>query len=144
VIALALALAAASPRGFVEHLYAAYRNERWSPLARPALVFAPPLVAAIREDRRLSGDEVGFLDGDPVCDCQDPAGLRARILASTPGGRASASVRVALRFGDSADRRILTLRLTRTAAGWRVADVATPDSASLLLDLEAANRRRRR
>jgi hypothetical protein len=142
VIALALALAAASPRGFVEHLYAAYRDARWSPLAHPAAVFAPPLVAAIDEDRRLSGDEVGFLDGDPVCDCQDPAGLRATILALTPSGRAAAAVRVALRFGD--DRRLLTLRLTRTAAGWRIADVATPDSASLLLDLEAANRRRRR
>ncbi|MEA3034049.1 MAG: hypothetical protein QOH86_2065, partial [Sphingomonadales bacterium] len=50
--------------------------------------------------------------------------------------------RVALRFGD--DRRLLTLRLARTSAGWRIADVATPDSASLLLDLEAANRRRQR
>jgi hypothetical protein len=142
VIVLALALAAASPRGFVERLYAAYRSERWSPLARPASVFAPPLAAAIREDRRLSGDEVGFLDGDPVCDCQDPAGLRATILAVTPDGRADATVRVEVRFGD--DRRFLTLRLARTAAGWRVADVATPDSGSLLLDLEAANRRRRR
>ncbi|MEA3063143.1 MAG: hypothetical protein QOJ94_2924 [Sphingomonadales bacterium] len=142
MIALALALAVASPRGFVEHLYAAYRNERWSPLARPRRIFAPPLAAAIDGDRRLSGDEVGFLDGDPVCDCQDPAGLRARILALTPDGRTAATVRVALQFGD--DRRLLTLRLTRTAAGWRIADVATPDSASLLLDLQAANRRRRR
>lgn len=142
MILLALALAAASPRAFVEHLYAAYRNERWSPLARPASVFAPPLAAAINEDRRLSGDEVGFLDGDPVCDCQDPAGLRATILALTPAGRSAVAVRVEVRFGD--DRRLLTLRLARTPAGWRIADVATPDSASLLLDLEAANRRRRR
>jgi hypothetical protein len=144
MIALALALAAASPRGFVEHLYAAYRNQSWSPLARPALVFAPPLVAAISEDRRLSGDEVGFLDGDPVCDCQDASGLRAKILALTPDGNVAATVRVALRFGGSGEARKLTLRLVRTAAGWRIADVATSDSASLLLDLEAANRRRRR
>ena len=150
MILAALALAAApapaaeTPRHFVERLYAAYRRASWNPLARPARVFAPPLAAAIDEDRRLSGDEVGFLDGDPVCDCQDPAGLRARILGLTPGGRASATVRVTLRFGDDGDGRRLTLRLARTAAGWRIADIATPDSASLLLDLEAANRRRRR
>lgn len=141
-LAAAPAFAAGPPRRFVERLYAAYRSERWSPLARPSRVFAPPLAAAIDEDRRLSGDEVGFLDGDPVCDCQDPAGLRARILALTPDGRSSATARVEVRFGD--DRRLLTLRLARTAGGWRIADVATPDSASLLLDLEAANRRRRR
>jgi hypothetical protein len=148
VIVAALALAAApataaeTPRHFVERLYAAYRSERWSPLARPRRIFAPPLAAAIDEDRRLSGDEVGFLDGDPICDCQDPAGLRATILALRPDGRSAVTVRVEVRFGD--DRRLLTLRLARTAAGWRIADVATPDSASLLLDLEAANRRRAR
>jgi hypothetical protein len=150
VILAALALTAApasaaeTPRHFVGRLYAGYRRQDYSPLARPASVFAPPLAAAIDEDRRLSGDEVGFLDGDPVCDCQDPAGLRARIAQLSPRGSAEATVRVTLRFGASGEGRILTLRLVRTAAGWRVADVATSDSPSLLEDLEAANRRRRR
>jgi hypothetical protein len=150
MILAALALAAApapvaeTPRRFVERLYSGYRREDYSPLARPARVFAPPLAAAIDEDRRLSGDEVGFLDGDPVCDCQDPAGLRASIAELRPRGPAEATVRVTLRFGTSGEGRLLTLRLARTAAGWRIADLATSDSPSLLQDLEAANRRRRR
>ncbi|MEA2998685.1 MAG: hypothetical protein QOK17_518 [Sphingomonadales bacterium] len=150
MILAALAFAAApvpaaeTPRHFVERLYAGYRRQDYSPLARPTLVFAPPLAAAISEDRRLSGDEVGFLDGDPVCDCQDPAGLRARIAELPPRGPAEATIRVTLRFGQSREGRLLTLRLARTAAGWRIADVATPDSPSLLQDLEAANQRRRR
>jgi Protein of unknown function (DUF3828) len=131
-----------SPRAFVERLYASYRSETWSPLSRPERVFAPPLVAAIREERRLSRDEVGFMDADPICDCQDPSGLRAQIASVTEPARGTAIVRVALRFGPS-DRRDLTLRLVRLATGWRVADVASTDEPSLLADLKAWNRRKR-
>lgn len=131
-----------SPRAFVERLYASYRSETWSPLSKPERVFAPPLVAAIREERRLSRDEVGFMDADPICDCQDPSGMRTRIESVTEPARGAAIVRVTLRFGPS-DRRDLTLRLVRLPAGWRIADVASTDEPSLLADLKAWNRRKR-
>jgi len=150
---LALAAAAAprpaeSPRAFVERLYAGYARDSYSPLAHPERVFAAPLVAAIAEDRRLSRDEVGFMDADPLCDCQDAAGLHAAV-AVTLRGPATATARVALRFGDGPastrpeNRRALILRLVRTARGWRVADVASADEPSLLRDLQAFNRRRK-
>ncbi|HEU0099280.1 MAG TPA: hypothetical protein VFQ67_10945 [Allosphingosinicella sp.] len=139
---LAAAPAAETPRAFVERLYAGYRDPDYSPLARPERVFAAPLVAAIREDQRLSKDEVGYMDADPLCQCQDPTGLKPRIGEVRSSGRAAASVKVGLDFGS--DRRELRLALVRTARGWRVADVATVDEPSLLQSIRRFNRRRSR
>ncbi|HYI38866.1 MAG TPA: hypothetical protein VE053_00945 [Allosphingosinicella sp.] len=140
---LAAASPAESPGSFVERLYSGYSDPDYSPLARPRRVFAPPLVAAIREDARLSRDEVGYMDADPLCQCQDPAGLRPTIREIGRPSRNSATVQILLDFGGS-DRRELRLRLVRTAAGWRVADVVTADEPSLLESLGRFNRRRSR
>jgi hypothetical protein len=141
---LAAAPATAPPeaaRHFVERVYAGYRDPDFSPLKRPERVFAPSLVAAIREEARLSRGEVGFMDADPLCDCQDPAGMRPSVTEATQTGPA-ARVRVALRFGDEIRR--VTLKLVRTPAGWRIADVSDADEPSLLADLTAWNRNHRR
>jgi hypothetical protein len=146
LLAAALLAAAApdeSPRAFVERLYAGYRDPDYDPLARPDHIFAPALVAAIREDRRLSSEEVGYMDADPLCQCQDAAGLRAAIDRIRPSGRTGAEARVRIAFGGS-DRRDLRLKLVRTAAGWRIADIATADEPSLLGGLNRFNRRRSR
>jgi hypothetical protein len=141
---LAAALLAPSPetpRAFVERLYAGYRDPDYSPLSHPRRVFAAPLVAAIREDRRLSRDEVGYMDADPLCQCQDPAGLRPTIGEVATTGRSIATVRVTVDFGGS-DPRDLRLSLVRTASGWRIADIASADEPSLLDSLTRFNRRR--
>ena len=134
---------AETPSAFVTRLYAGYRDENYSPLARPERVFAPPLVAAIREDARLSKGEVGFMDADPLCQCQDPAGLHADIGTVRQPTPRTATARIGLDFGGS-DRRALRLQLVRTRSGWRIADIATADSPSLLSDLRRFNRRRSR
>lgn len=139
--ALLAAPAAESPRAFVERLYAGYRDPDYNPLARPERIFAPTLVAEIREDWKLSRDEVGYMDADPLCQCQDAAGLRAAIGDVRPSGRRAAAARVRITFGGT-DPRDLRLNLVRTAAGWRVADVATADEPSLLAGLKRFNRRR--
>jgi hypothetical protein len=134
--------AAETPRHFVERIYAGYHDPDFSPLKRPERVFAPPLVAAIREEAQASRGEVGFMDADPLCDCQDPAGMRPSVTEATQTGPAAARVRVALRFGTESRR--LALKLVRTRAGWRIADVSGPDEPSLLADLTAWNRKHRR
>jgi hypothetical protein len=134
--------AAETPRAFVERLYAGYRDPDYSPLARPGRVFAPPLVAAIAEDARLSRGEVGYMDADPLCQCQDPGGLHPVIEEIRQPSPGRAMARLLLGFGPS-DRRTLTLRLVRTRAGWRVDDIATADAPSLLGELQRFNRRRR-
>lgn len=132
---------AESPRAFVERLYAGYRDENFSPLDRPGRIFARPLVAAIREDARLSRDEVGFMDADPLCQCQDPAGLRPMVREVRQPSPKTAIARILLRFGGTDDRDI-RLQLVRTRAGWRIADIATAGEPSLLADLRRFNRRR--
>ena len=64
---LAPAQQAETPRAFVEHIYAGYRREDYDPLARPERIFAAALAAAMNEDARLSRDEVGYMDADPLC-----------------------------------------------------------------------------
>ncbi len=146
---MSLALAAAllapvpaeAPRAFVERLYAGYRDPDHNPLAHPRRIFAPALVAAIREDARLSRDEVGYMDADPLCQCQDSSELRPTISEVSRLTRSTATARILLSFGGS-DLRDLRLRLVRTAAGWRIADIATADEPSLLEGLRRFNRRR--
>lgn len=138
---LAAAPPAETPRAFVERLYSGYRDPDYDPLARPEQVFAPSLAAAIREDWKLSRDEVGYMDADPLCQCQDAAGLKAGIGEVRPSGAGAAAARVRVNFGGS-DRRDLRLKLVRTAAGWRIADIVTADEPSLLAGLQRFNRRR--
>lgn len=138
---LAPAPPAESPRDFVARIYAGYRDSGYNPLDRPERLFAPPLVAAIREDARLSSGEVGWLDGDPLCQCQDHEGLEP-VVGEVRQSAKAATADILLRFPGYDDRQV-TLRLVRTARGWRIADVATADDPSLLRDLQRSNRRRR-
>ena len=141
LLVAALLAPAETPRAFVDRIYAGYRDADYNPLDRPERLFAPPLVAAIRQDSRLSRDEVGWLDGDPLCQCQDHQGLEP-VLGEVRRAARSATADILLRFPGYDDRHV-RLRLVRTASGWRIADVATADDPSLLRDLQRSNRRRR-
>jgi Protein of unknown function (DUF3828) len=141
-------LAAASsptetPRAFVERIYASYRNENFNPFEHSERVFAPKLNAEINEDARLARGEVGFLDGDPICSCQDTGGMRSRVVSVARSG-ASATAHIVVTWSGTTDRRDIKLNLVRTSAGWRIADVGSADEPSLLKDLEAANRKARK
>jgi len=141
-LALAVAPAAETPRQFVERLYAQYRQSDYSPFTHPERVFAPRLLAAIDEDSRLVQGEVGYLDGDPVCQCQDATGLRATVTKIVLRGRDNARVRVSIRLSGD-EPRPAALTLVRTRAGWRVADISSPEEASLLHAIEESNRKAR-
>jgi hypothetical protein len=143
MILLALALAATpltdTPKAFLERVYASYNDRNFSPFEHSERYFAPKLKAAIEEDSRLAHGEVGYLDGDPICQCQDSDGLRAAIKNVAPRGRDKATASVVLDFPDSTLTRI-RISLVRTPVGWRIADIAAPDEPSLLRALEASNR----
>jgi len=141
-LAALLAPAAETPSAFAARLYASYRDEDYSPFRHPRQVFAQPFVAALAEDSRLSRGEVGFIDADPLCQCQDPSGMKAELGDARRISERQSEVPVRLRFG-AADVRYIRLKLIRTAAGWRVADIAAEDSPSFLGELQAWNRRKR-
>jgi len=131
-----------TPKAFIESLYAAYGTPDYSPLKQPELVFAPRLRAAIDEDSRLHRGEVGYLDGDPVCQCQDAAGLKATVTkVETQGvGKAVVSVSILL---QGYEPRPATFSLVRANDGWRIDDVSSADEPSLLRGLEESNRNAR-
>jgi hypothetical protein len=142
LMAAAAAMTAETPRTFVERIYSNYEDADYSPLAHPERVFAQPLVAAINEDQRLARGEVGFLDGDPLCDCQDTGGMRARIVALS-SKRGLASSRILVSFAHGTDKRDIRVQLVLTPGGWRIADVGTADRTSLLRALQTSNLRAR-
>jgi Protein of unknown function (DUF3828) len=133
---------AETPQGYIERLYAAYRNANFNPLAHPQLYFTPRLVAALDEDARLANGEVGYVDGDPVCQCQDPEGLHATVTRVTQKTPSKAEVRVSIGFTGYVAWPA-TFILLLTGAGWRIDDVSSADEPSLLRSIEDSNRARR-
>lgn len=130
---------AGTAEGFVQRLYASYNRSDFSPFKHPERVFAPRLLAAINEDMRLAQGEVGYLDGDPVCQCQDHGKVTAQIRMLTRPSRGTARVLVHVDLGIG-DARDLWLTLVHTRSGWRIADIRPFPGESLLQALEAANR----
>jgi hypothetical protein len=82
------------------------------------------------------------MDADPLCQCQDPAGLRPAIGPVRQPTPRTATAAVVLTFSGS-DRRDIAVSLVRTGAGWRIADIAAADEPSLLDSLRRFNARRR-
>jgi hypothetical protein len=143
MILAALMLAGAAPqnetaRAFLERVYADYVLDGLSSLQHVDELFAPGLAAQIRKDAELAGDEVGYLDGDPLCDCQDLGGVKPRIENVEARGSDGAEAKVVMDFGTR-DVRTIMLRLEKTSGGWRVADVGTKDEPSLLETLRQSN-----
>lgn len=99
-------------------------------------IFAPPLLAAIRKDQRDAQGEVGALDGDPICDCQDDGGMTVTKLMVSPVDAHRARADVTLRW-EGGETRQVHLDLVATPAGWRVADVHNATTPSLLGLLKA-------
>jgi hypothetical protein len=143
LLAAAAAQSAETPKAFIQRIYAGYSNKNYNPLNKADRIFAPKLVAAINEDARLAKGEVGYLDGDPLCDCQDFVKIGAKVQSLSQPSRQSAVAKVRVTYGTGDAPRDLKLTLLRTSRGWRVADIGSPEEPSLLNAIEKANREAR-
>lgn len=121
-------------KAFVEHLYAAYHGNGPDYLGRQrSAVFSPRMIALLKRDVQLTpkGD-VGALDGDPICDCQDFHITQVRVaVAPIREGRTVADVR----FLNFKAKQAVRLDLVDTGAGWRIDNIhtaSTPDLADYL------------
>jgi hypothetical protein len=123
---------AAGADRFVRGLYDAYHGRGPDYLGHQAkAVFAPPLLKLIRRDAaRTPPGDVGALDGDPICDCQDFDGIRDVDvkISGGAGGRARATIQ----FSISKERRAVRLDLVAVQGHWRVSDVHTAETPSLI------------
>jgi len=93
-------------------------------------IYTPTLLALIREDRRRAGGEVGNLDFDPICACQDNEGLHLQTLTIVSTSSSTADAIATLRFIGPQDPKI-TYHLVLTPSGWRINDISTNDIPSL-------------
>jgi len=127
----AIAQDAASATVFLRSVYRQYENGRQGidstgPYAR--LYFHSSLSALMRADEKAAAPEIGALDGDPICSCQDFDGvwdLAIDVHVVTPQ-RAIAKVSFAL-YGPK-DRpsdamRRLEFTLIPERGQWRIFDV---------------------
>lgn len=117
-------------RTFVEALYRAYHGEGPDVLGRGrARVFSPRMIALLRRDRRLTPrGEVGALDGDPICDCQDfeISQVRVEVTPSGPGG-----VTAVAHFINLGTATTVRLDLIPVRGQWRVDNVHSPSIPDL-------------
>jgi hypothetical protein len=143
---VAAASDAASAKAFVEKLYSHYpskpgNRDAFDPTGKNASqVFDPGMIAAFREDTRLAHGEVGFIDSDPLCQCQDDSGLKATVGVVTMTDPNAADVVVNLEYPSDKVTIALTLHLVPVNGAWRIHDLSTADEQSYRADLLKANK----
>jgi hypothetical protein len=121
-----------SPEHFLRRLYAPYQKNRDAPAVTGRIapsVFAPPLLALIRRDEALAHGEVGTLDYDPICSCQDYDPLKSLSISLAPAADNTAHATVS--FKTLGDTVTVNYDLVRIGASWRIADIMTKDVPSL-------------
>jgi hypothetical protein len=129
---------------FVRRIYRPYQHGSGPDYLGPQgrKVFSPRLLELIRRDQRLTpkGD-VPSLDGDPICDCQDPGGMTRPKIAISRSGPMRAEAKVSFKLDT--EPRDLTLDLVAVDGRWRVDDVHSKDTPSLVRFLTDAHPARR-
>jgi hypothetical protein len=132
------AAAPSEPRAFLRHVITYETSGRGGLRSRALLAsLTPRFREAIQKDTR--GPDIGVLDYDPICQCQDDDGLSMRVVTLEVKGSTAVAV-VENTFFDSKRWRV-SFRLENGNHGWRLADVTTADCPSLLKMLERANRK---
>jgi hypothetical protein len=119
-----------SARAFVRALYDRYqRNGSFAVLAdeEEPRYFAADMLSLLRENTRLLKGEVGDIDVDPVCVCQDNDGMKTTIRKVTMTGKGAA--RADVDIGWSSDRHITRVKmdLMHGSGGWRIRDISWDD-----------------
>lgn len=112
-----------------------YRRIPGSTSAVPKVRYAPQLDALLKRDAAEAHGEVGAIDANPFCGCQDIGEDYAFTSRLRSLGNDRAQVDVDLRNGGRSAYRI---DLVRMPAGWAVADIHAADPHSLVAYLRHA------
>lgn len=117
-------------KAFVERLYARYADGgEMNDVEWKREIYDTAMLALLAEDERLTPEgDVGVLDWDPVCQCQDFMKLRATVNVRMTGAHTAVAT---VRFNDigMVDKsfRNATLDLVKEANGWRIHDIHSKD-----------------
>ncbi len=127
-----------SPAAFLRRIYAPYvaGDTTADPTGTAApTIFDARLTALIRQDQVQLPGEIGMLDQNPICDCQDFDRLKLLSIKIYRRGVSRTTADVRFINGDTTSK--LTYTLTWSRRGWRVTDIRTPDMPSLVGFLQA-------
>ncbi len=128
IVLAAPASDAASAKAFLERVYAQRQT------AKDTALYDPSMLALLKEDKRLAHGELGAVDFDPICQCQDDDGMTAQVgsVQVTPPGAATAAV--TLRFAAPGEPRLVKhveFNLVSVMGAWRVHDIRSKQMPSL-------------
>jgi hypothetical protein len=127
----------ADAKAFLDGLYAHYKtsssNSTFQPFdANAGDVLDADTIALMKADEKALNGDLGDIDGDWLCDCQDYQSISATVTvqSATP-----TTAKATADFHDSIDTSPKphhdTFDLVKTAAGWRIHDMGTSDQPSL-------------
>jgi hypothetical protein len=133
----------ASAEAMIRKIYAAYATDggKGIELSDPAY-FTGSLVeqnlAYQKREREYDGE--GMIDADPLCQCQDFQGLAVTALTMVPTGAGTMDAKATIKpIKDDPEISHLTLKLVKTAVGWRIDDLVPDDPTQGLRALYAAD-----
>jgi hypothetical protein len=122
-----------SPRAVVVSLY--NQHKRRSPFFQTksrALLdkyFVRELANLLWDDAHSSGGEVGALDGDPLFNAQD---MEIKNFSVGQGTVAAQAAEVTVSFQNFSEKHQIVFRLVQLRTGWKIADIAYDDGATLV------------
>jgi hypothetical protein len=108
---------------FVSNLYVNYGNNSaptscYAP--RADTIYSERLLKLIRLDQDIAKGEVGLIEADPLCNCQDKKGLKVnKIEISNRGGIVYAKVKIDFQTGSTS----VLLQLMKKGHKWLIDDV---------------------
>lgn len=114
---------AKSAEAFLRKIYSHYKAkgqpiELTGPQAETIL--DPTLAALLRQDEQAVNGEVGVLDGDPICDCQD-FDIRSVRVAVQPDGAGRAKATASFKNLGSATK--VSFDLATFMGQWRITNI---------------------
>jgi hypothetical protein len=125
-------------KAFLNGLYAHYKasssnGATWAPMdANVKEVFDADTAKLLAADTRALKGEVGEIDGDWLCDCQDWGSIVAAVTVTQASPTAAKAIATFhdTQVADDHPRRD-TFDLVKTPAGWRIHDMGTAQDPSL-------------
>lgn len=125
------------PEEFVRAVYGAFAADAMGEPPRRGQdpIYERMLNAMIGADASKAGGEVGMLDYDPICDCQDSGGFTLDSVTVTETGPAAAEALVV--FTNVGETKRQTLKLVKEGPMWKISDVLVPGRPALTEQLMA-------
>ena len=119
----------------VRHIYQNYKSDATAPYfgetGERAITSARIQQALILNDNLTLPGNIGWLDYDPVCDCQDFGNLVLESVAitQTDADHADAAVRFRI-FQDDKEKTSQTLKMVAENGRWVIDDIVSNHAAS--------------